>query len=307
MAGVTDQPFRNLCRSQGAHWVVSEMVTSDQKLWKTSKSSHRLQFQSEAEPRWVQIAGADPEMMAEAASANVDLGAQIIDINMGCPAKKVCKKAAGSALMRDEPLVRKILEAVVNAVTVPVTLKIRLGWSQEEQNAATIAKIAEDSGIQLLSVHGRTKACKFTGEVNYSAIAEVVKSVDIPVIANGDIGSAEKAAWVLEETGAAGVMIGRAAQGQPWLAKEIDLFLKSKIIQKKPDLAEIKRLLMTHIVDLDHFYGEVMGPRIARKHVGWYFAGLDKTSEAIDFIKEFNGLKHVSEQLVAIDHYLEGY
>lgn len=301
MAGVTDQPYRNLCRSNGAYWVVSEMVTSDQSLWGTKKSSHRLQFESEAEPRWVQIAGGDPEVLAQAASSNEALGAQIIDINMGCPAKKVCKKAAGSALLRDEKLVKEILNKVVEAVSVPVTLKIRLGWSLEEQNAVTIAKIAEDAGIQLLSVHGRTKACKFTGVVNYDAIAEVVKAVSIPVIANGDIDTAEKAHWVLNHTGAEGVMIGRAAQGKPWLAAQVDNFLKTEINQKNPSLAEIKTMLTTHIVDLSHFYGEVMGPRIARKHVGWYFAGLAKNTETVGFIKKFNGLKHVSEQLNAIE------
>jgi tRNA-dihydrouridine synthase B len=301
MAGVTDQPFRNLCRRKGAFWVVSEMVTSDQRLWHTSKSSHRLQFGSEAEPRWVQIAGADPDMLAEAAISNERLGAQIIDINMGCPAKKVCRKAAGSALMRDEKLVQQILEKVVKAVSVPVTLKIRLGWSPEEQNATKIARIAQDAGIHLLSVHGRTKACKFGGNVNYDAIAEVVEAVDIPVIANGDIGTAEKAAWVLTHTGAAGIMIGRAAQGQPWLASQIDYYLKTKIIEKNPSLGEIKSMLMTHIVDLSQFYGEVMGPRIARKHVGWYFAGLIGNEDTIGFTKRFNGLNQVSEQIEAIE------
>jgi tRNA-dihydrouridine synthase B len=301
MAGVTDQPFRNLCRSKGAYWVVSEMVTSDQKLWHTSKSSHRLQFGSEAEPRWVQIAGADPLMMAEAAFSNQELGAQIIDINMGCPAKKVCKKAAGSALLRDEKLVQRILESVVSAVSVPVTLKIRLGWSLDEQNAVKIAEIAQDAGVQLLSVHGRTKACKFAGTVNYDAIAEVVTAVDIPVIANGDIGSTEKAAWVLEHTGAAGIMIGRAAQGKPWLASQIDHYLKMKKNEKNPNLCEIKNMLMTHIVDLGHFYGEVMGPRIARKHVGWYFAGLTEIEDTVGFTRKFNSLNQISEQLEAIE------
>jgi len=301
MAGVTDQPFRNLCRSKGAYWLVSEMITSDQSLWGTKKSSYRLRFGSEAEPRWVQIAGADPESLAEAALSNEAMGAQIIDINMGCPAKKVCKKAAGSALLRDEKLVEAILKKVVDTVTVPVTLKIRLGWSIEEQNAVKIARIAEDAGIQLLSVHGRTKACKFTGTVNYDAIAEVVEAVEIPVIANGDIDSSEKAEWVLGHTGAAGIMIGRAAQGQPWLAPQIDYFLKTKLNQKKPCLAEIKTMLMTHIVELNHFYGEVMGPRIARKHVGWYFAGLTKNTKTIGFIKEFNGLKDVLQQLEALE------
>jgi len=301
MAGVTDQPFRNLCRNKGAHWVVSEMITSDQSLWNTRKSRQRLRFESEAEPRWVQIAGGDSGSLAQAALSNEALGAQIIDINMGCPAKKVCKKAAGSALLRDEKLVEEILKAVVKAVSVPVTLKIRLGWSLSEQNATNIARIAEDSGIQLLSVHGRTKACKFTGDVNYDAIAEVVDAVDIPVIANGDIDTTKKAKWVLDHTGAVGIMIGRAAQGRPWLAAQIDYFLETQKSQKNPSLAEIKTMLMTHIVELSHFYGEVMGPRIARKHVGWYFASLVKNAETVGFIKEFNSLKHVSEQLSAVE------
>jgi len=301
MAGVTDQPFRNLCRSKGAYWVVSEMVTSDQKLWHTTKSSHRLQFASEAEPRWVQIAGAVPEMMAEAAFSNQELGAQIIDINMGCPAKKVCKKAAGSALMRDEKLVQQILEKVVSATSVPVTLKIRLGWSQEEQNAVRIAEIAQAAGIQLLSVHGRTKACKFSGTVNYDAIAEVVAAVDIPVIANGDIDSAEKAAWVLDHTNAAGIMIGRATQGRPWLASQVDHYLKMKKNEINPSLGEIKSMLVTHIRELGRFYGEVMGPRIARKHVGWYFAGLTENEDTAGFTNKFNSLSQISGQLEAIE------
>ena len=270
MAGVTDQPFRNMCRRYGAQWLVSEMLTSDTSLWNTPKSMNRLRFEGEPGPRWVQIAGAEPAMMSEAASFNEKQGANIIDINMGCPAKKVCRKAAGSALMKDEVLVQQILAATVEAVSVPVTLKIRLGWSLDQQNAVTIAQLAEDCGIQLVTVHGRTRADKFTGEVDYSAIKKVVDAVDIPVVANGDINSPEKAAWVLEETGAAAIMIGRGAQGKPWLPAQIDEFLKMGFVKINPNLGEILNVLATHISELSEFYGESMGVRIARKHVGWY-------------------------------------
>ncbi|HIG40096.1 MAG TPA: tRNA dihydrouridine synthase DusB [Gammaproteobacteria bacterium] len=309
MAGVTDQPFRNLCRSQGAYWVVSEMVTSDHRLWDTVKSSHRLRFQTESEPRWIQIAGGDPRILAEAARLNVERGAQIIDINMGCPAKKVCNKMAGSALMRDEQLVGRILESVVNAVDVPVTLKIRLGWSLQEKNAQVIARMAESTGVQLLTVHGRSRACRFTGQVDYEAIGEIVQSVSIPVIANGDIDSETKAADVLSQTGAAAVMVGRAAQGRPWLVAQIDHYLKTGKLKKSPGLCEVKTILISHIKNLAEFYGEVMGPRIARKHVGWYFRGISKDYAAKDyvessFLREFNGLSHSQEQIQAIENAL---
>ena len=238
MAGVTDQPFRQLCRRLGAGLVVSEMVTSDTRLWNSRKSRLRLQHDGEPEPRSVQIAGGDPEMMAEAARMNAQLGAQIIDINMGCPAKKVCNKAAGSALLRDEPLVAAICAAVVQAVDIPVTLKIRTGWDPENRNALRIARIAEDSGIQALAVHGRTRSELYTGHAEYDTIAAVKQSISIPVFANGDIDSPQKAAEVLQHTGADAVMIGRAAQGRPWIFREIDHYLRSGELLAEPPLAE---------------------------------------------------------------------
>ncbi|MDG1444277.1 MAG: tRNA dihydrouridine synthase DusB [Pseudomonadales bacterium] len=309
MAGVTDQPFRNLCRELGATWLVSEMVTSDQTLWHTSKSRNRLRFSDEAGPRWVQIAGGDPQMLANAAKVNEGFGAEIIDINMGCPAKKVCKKAAGSALLKDEKLVAQILEAVVSSVDVPVTLKIRLGWSDEQQNAVRIAKIAEDSGVSLLTVHGRTRASRFTGSVNYAAIGEVVEATSIPVIANGDICSAQHARQVLDQTNAAGVMIGRAAQGNPWLINQVDAYLSSGQLPNNPTYGEIKTRLVTHIYNLAEFYGQVMGPRIARKHVGWYLAKVksaedaDATQQKHDFSQSFNRIDTATEQVDAIVDY----
>ncbi len=269
MAGVTDRPFRNLCRQFGAYWTVSEMVTSDQRLWHTDKSRRRLAHTQESGPRWVQLAGAEPAQIAAAARANVELGAEIIDINMGCPAKKVCHRAAGSALLRDEQLVADILAAVVQSVDVPVTLKIRLGWSKDEINAPRIAKLAERSGISLLTVHGRTRACKFGGLVDYNRIAEVKREVGIPVIANGDIDSAETAVRVLEVTGCDGIMIGRAAQGKPWLPADIDHYLRVGKQPEQKSLLEIHEMLLGHLQALHTFYGEHQGLRIARKHVGW--------------------------------------
>lgn len=297
MAGVTDQPFRNLCRQYGAYWLVSEMVTSDVRLWHTRKSQKRLAFSNEAEPRWVQLAGAEPVMMAEAAKQNVSLGAQIVDINMGCPAKKVCNKAAGSALLRDEKLVAKILEAVVGAVSVPVTLKIRLGWSKEEQNAVRIARIGEESGIKLLTVHGRTRACRFKGEVDYEAIGEVKAAVSIPVVANGDIDSAAKARQVLEFTGADAVMIGRAAQGAPWLPAQIDHYLRKGDEPVTPGMDEISRILIHHVDQLKNFYGEYAGVRIARKHVGW---SLDRLAGGAGIKAEFFKAESNEEQKILL-------
>lgn len=245
------------------------MVTSDRRLWHTEKSRHRLGHADEPGVSWVQLAGADPAMMADAARANVDLGADIIDINMGCPAKKVCNRAAGSALLRDEALVGEILDAVVNAVDVPVTLKIRLGWSPEETNAESIAAIAEDAGVQLLTVHGRTRACRFQGEVNYDAITRVCDSTSLPVIANGDIDTAEKAAAVLKQTGAAAIMIGRAAQGRPWLPGQVDQYLRTGVLAAEPETWLIAETLVKHVASLHQFYGDLTGLRIARKHVGW--------------------------------------
>lgn len=269
MAGVSDHAFRERCREFGSYWLVSEMVTSDHRLWQTPKSKARLPHGKESGLSWVQLVGSDPASMAAAARENVYLGADIIDINMGCPAKKVCNKAAGSALLRDEALVAKILKEVVAAVNVPVTLKIRLGWSREQINAVTIAKLAEDVGIALLTVHGRTRACRFRGEVDYEAIAEVCSAVDMPVIANGDITSPERAKEVLEVTGAAGVMVGRAAQGRPWLLAQIDSYLINGYYSPAPQINEVVAMLRRHLVDLYKLYGEYRGVRVARKHVGW--------------------------------------
>ncbi|XOV90776.1 MAG: tRNA dihydrouridine synthase DusB [Pseudomonadota bacterium] len=297
MAGVTDLPYRNLCRSLGAHWVVSEMITSDSRLWQTKKSDFRLRFHAEAAPRWIQIAGADPGMMAEAARLNEAKGAQIVDINMGCPAKKVCNRAAGSALMRDEALVAEILAAVVGAVKVPVTLKMRLGWSTENRNAATIARIAESLGVSLVTVHGRTRACRFEGQVDYDAIGEVKSAVGIPVIANGDIDSVTRATAVLARTGCDAVMVGRAAQGQPWLPAHIDRYLQSGVEPENISLAEIKVHMLTHILELHAFYGEATGVRIARKHVGWYLKALEMES----FTRRFNRLEQARDQVDALE------
>lgn len=303
MAGVTDQPFRDLCRHYGAYWCVSEMLTSNQALWHTRKSQSRLSFQNEIGPRWVQIAGGDAEILASAAAAAEQLGADIIDINMGCPAKKVCKKAAGSALMKDVALVQNIFDAVRRSVAIPVTVKIRLGWSLDDINAPLIARLAEDSGLALVTVHGRSRACKFAGTVHYDRIGEVVNAVNIPVVANGDIQSAEAAHQVLAETGAAGVMIGRAAQGKPWLPAQIDQFLISGENKKNPELGEIKSMLMTHIHKLADFYGDVAGPRIARKHVGWYLSDLNGRSLSVlkEALQVFNQKETEAEQLEAIE------
>jgi tRNA-dihydrouridine synthase B len=293
MAGVTDRPFRQLCRRLGAGLVVSEMVTSDVRLWNSRKSSLRLLHAGDPEPRSVQIAGGDPQMMADAARKNVELGAQIIDINMGCPAKKVCNKAAGSALLRDEPLVREILDAVVGAVDVPVTLKIRTGWDHQNRNGITVAKIAEDAGIAALSVHGRTRADLYTGEAEYETIAAIKQAVSIPVFANGDIDSPQKAKAVLDATGADALLIGRAAQGRPWIFREIEHYLRTGETLPAPSLLEVERILLEHLAALHAFYGELMGVRIARKHVGWYLATLPGARE---FRAQFNRLDSTDAQ-----------
>ena len=293
MAGVTDRPFRQLCRRLGAGLVVSEMVTSDVRLWNSRKSSLRLMHAGDPEPRSVQIAGGDPQMMADAARKNVELGAQIIDINMGCPAKKVCNKAAGSALLRDEPLVREILDAVVGAVDVPVTLKIRTGWDRQNKNGITVAKIAEDAGIAALSVHGRTRADLYTGDAEYETIAAIKQAISIPVFANGDIDSPEKAKAVLDATGADALLIGRAAQGRPWIFREIEHYLRTGETLPAPSLLEVERILLEHLAALHAFYGELMGVRIARKHVGWYLATLPGARE---FRAQFNRLDSTDAQ-----------
>ena len=270
MAGVTDKPFRMLCKRLGAGLCVSEMTTSDPRLWKTEKSLHRMDHDGEPAPISVQIAGTVPEILAEAAKYNVDHGAQIIDINMGCPAKKVCNAWAGSALMRDEALVARILSAVVKAVDVPVTLKIRTGWDAQNRNALNIARIAEDSGIAALAVHGRTRDQQYTGFAEYDTIAAVKAALRIPVLANGDVDSPEKAAFVLQHTGADAVLVGRAAQGRPWIFREIAHYLATGEKLPEPGLQEVRDLLLGHLEHLHAFYGEVSGVRIARKHLGWY-------------------------------------
>ncbi|KEA65544.1 tRNA dihydrouridine synthase B [Marinobacterium lacunae] len=303
MAGVTDRPFRQLCRRMGAGLVVSEMVTSDTRLWNSRKSALRLDHTGEAEPRSVQIAGGDPEMMADAARMNAQRGAQIIDINMGCPAKKVCNKAAGSALLRDEVLVGEILDAVVNAVDIPVTLKIRTGWSPEQRNGEQIAQMAEKAGIAALAVHGRTRADRYQGEAEYDTIARICAQVSIPVFANGDIDCAHKAREVLDYTGASAVMIGRAAQGRPWLLREIDHYLRTGKELAAPQAEEILSILTGHLEALYAFYGDFMGVRIARKHVGWY---LQQHPEAAGFRKHFNQLETASDQVTAVTALLAG-
>ncbi|MFQ5934886.1 MAG: tRNA dihydrouridine synthase DusB [Acidiferrobacterales bacterium] len=273
MAGVTDRPFRQLCKRLGAGMAISEMVSSNSLLWGSEKTLRRANHEGEVEPRSVQIAGTDPEMMAQAAKFNVDRGAQIIDINMGCPAKKVCNVMAGSALLQDEALVGRILEAVVRAVDVPVTLKIRTGWDRSHRNGVRIARIAEQCGIQLLAVHGRTRACLYQGEAEYDTIAEINAVTSIPLVANGDITTPEKAKRVLEYTGAAGLMIGRAAQGWPWIFREIDHYLGTGRKYSEPPVAEVRDTLLDHLCNLYSFYGEYTGVRVARKHISWYSKG----------------------------------
>ncbi|MFP5344124.1 MAG: tRNA dihydrouridine synthase DusB [Gammaproteobacteria bacterium] len=273
MAGVTDRPFRQLCKQLGAGMAVSEMVSSNSLLWGSAKTRRRANHEGETEPRIIQIAGADPGLMAEAAKYNVDNGAQIIDINMGCPAKKVCNVMAGSALLQDEPLVARILEAVVRAVKVPVTLKIRTGWSREHRNGVTVARIAEQCGIQALAVHGRTRACAFGGAAEYDTIAAIKTEVKIPVIANGDIRTPEQAKAVLDYTRADGIMIGRAAQGRPWLFRAIQHYLETGRLMPEPGAAEIRAILTGHMHNLYAFYGEHTGVMMARKHLSWYSKG----------------------------------
>jgi tRNA-dihydrouridine synthase B len=302
MAGVTDRPFRELCRRYGAGLAVSEMLISDATQWQSRKSQWRMDHTGEPGPISVQIAGSDPAQMADAARRNVELGAQIIDINMGCPAKKVCKRAAGSALLRDEKLVAEILSAVVQAVTVPVTLKIRTGWSLEERNGVRIAQIAEDCGIQLLAVHGRTKACRFEGAVEYDTIAAIKTCVRIPVLANGDIGSPQQAKAVRDYTGADGVMIGRSAQGRPWLCGQIARYLDDGVLLPDPSRDEQKRTMLGHLLALHQLYGDTMGPRIARKHIGWYLA---ENCEGSAFMQHFNRIEIATQQYDALHDFFE--
>ncbi len=299
MAGISDRPFRELCKQLGAGLAVSEMVASNPALRHHKRTVLKADHQGESGLRSVQILGTDPQQMAEAALFNAQRGAHIIDINMGCPAKKVCSVAAGSALLRDEALVKKILDAVVNAVDIPVTLKIRTGWDLHNRNAVQIAKIAEQSGIAALTLHGRTRACKFNGTAEYETIKKVKQSVSIPIIANGDIDSAEKADYVLATTGADAIMIGRAAQGNPWLFNEISYFLKTGKTLEKPTDSTIHSTLLSHLEQLYSFYGNVSGVRIARKHIGWYFKHLGTINQ--DTKNNINQATCPSRQLVLIN------
>ena len=301
MAGVTDRPFRQLCKKMGAGLAVSEMVTSNSLLYGSAKTQRRANHDGEVAPISVQIAGSIPSMMAEAARHNVDRGAQIIDINMGCPAKKICNVMAGSALLKDEPLVGRILEAVVNAVPgTPVTLKIRTGWDKANRNALAILKIAEQSGIRALAMHGRTRACGYTGFAEYETIAAVKAEARIPIIANGDITSPEKAKFVLEATGADALMIGRAAQGRPWLFREIEHFLATGTHLLPPRVSEIHDILLAHLQDLYDFYGIDTGVRVARKHISWYTRGLIGSAA---FRHRMNQLPHIVQQQQAVNDF----
>jgi tRNA-dihydrouridine synthase B len=300
MAGVTDRPFRMLCKRLGAGMAVSEMVSSNSLLYGSEKTKRRANHEGEVDPISVQIVGADPGMLARAAQYNVDHGAQIIDINMGCPAKKICNVMAGSALLQNEPLVATLLEAVVGAVSVPVTLKIRTGWDKANRNAIRIAQIAESCGIQALAIHGRTRACAYTGDAEYETIAAVKAAVNIPIIANGDITTPEKAKYVLEKTGADAVMIGRAAQGRPWLFREIEYFLKTGAHLPAPEVGEIHRVLLAHVQELYDFYGEHNGLRVARKHISWYTKGLAGSAH---FRHRMNQLEQPDEQLAAVNEF----
>jgi tRNA-dihydrouridine synthase B len=303
MAGVTDRPFRQLCKHLGAGMAVSEMVAANARLRDTEKSQRRTDHAGEVEPVAVQIAGADPAVMADAARCNVDRGAQIIDINMGCPAKKVCNVLAGSALLRDEPLVGRILDAVVKAVDVPVTLKIRTGWDPDNRNAERVARVAESAGVRALAIHGRTRVCGFGGQAEYDTIAAVKAAVRIPIVANGDIASPQRARRVLERTGADAIMIGRAAQGRPWLFREIDHYLRTGSVLPSPTADEIHRVLRKHLQDLYTFYGDVTGVRVARKHIAWYTKGL---AGAEAFRQAMNQAQTTDRQLAAVDEYFTG-
>lgn len=303
MAGVTDRPFRELCLRLGAGMAVSEMLLANPDVWDTQKTRMRMDHSAEGGLRSVQIAGADPEMMAFAARYNVEQGAQIVDINMGCPAKKVNKKLAGSALLRAPDQVKAICRAVVDAVEVPVTLKIRTGWDPDNRNGVEIARIAENCGIAALAVHGRTRACLYKGEAEYDTIRAIKQAVSIPVVANGDINSPEKARYVLDYTGVDAVMIGRAAQGRPWIFREIRHFLETGTKLPPPEREEVRTLMNEHVTNLHRFYGAYLGARIARKHVGWY---LDEEETGREFRKHFNALDCADAQLEALEAYFDG-
>jgi len=294
MAGVTDAPFRRLCRRFGAAMTTSEMTTADIGLWNTAKSMRRLDLDMDTEPVVVQIAGSDPEQMAVAAALCVERGAQIVDINMGCPAKKVCSRAAGSALLQDPDLVRRILDRVVAAVDVPVTLKIRTGWDRAHRNAPHIARIAEQAGIQALAVHGRTRACRYRGEAEYDTVAQIKREVSIPVIANGDITTPEKSLEVLRLSSVDGLMIGRGAQGRPWIFRALDFYFKNGTPIAPLDKREVRDIMLGHLSDLYQFYGDTTGVRVARKHLTWYCAGLENAEE---FRSQVVRVESASEQI----------
>ena len=305
MAGVTDRPFRQLSKTMGAGMAVSEMVASNSLLWGSEKTMRRGNHEGEVEPKVVQIAGSDPAMMAEAALYNIASGAQIIDINMGCPAKKICNVAAGSALLKDELLVARIVCAVVEAARphgVPVTLKIRTGWDKNNRNALSVARIAENAGIASLAIHGRTRACMYTGDAEYDTIKAVKAAIGIPVVANGDITTPEKARFVLDYTGADAVMIGRAAQGRPWIFREIQHYLETGMHLPPPEVEEIRIVMLGHLEDHYHFYGMETGARIARKHISWYTKGLAGSAA---FRRQMNMLLTAREQLRAINEFFD--
>jgi tRNA-dihydrouridine synthase B len=302
MAGVADDPFRAICFRYGAGLVVSEMLSSNPKVRSSTKSKQRMTYSQKTGIRSVQIAGSEPILMAQAAQFNVRQGAQIIDINMGCPAKKVNKKLAGSALLPHPKRVSDILQAVITAVDVPVTLKIRTGWDNENRNGLQIAKIAENCGIQSLVVHGRTRACLFNGNAEYDTIAEIKQGVSIPVIANGDITDPLKAKWVLDYTGVDGLMIGRGAQGRPWLFQQIDHYLHTGQLLPAPPLPEFKQLVIEHVSAMHRFYGDIAGSRIARKHVGWY---LQSCKQIQHFRQHFNTVDNANQQLEALEKFFD--
>ena len=307
MAGVTDRPYRMLCKRLGAGYAVSEMAASNPRLWASEKTARRLNHDGESEPKAVQLAGADPAMLAEAARFNIIRGAQVIDINMGCPAKKVCNVACGSALLKDETLVARILDTVVSACTphgVPVTLKFRTGWDPDNRNALRIGELAQQAGIAMLTLHGRTRACGFGGQAEYATIAAVKRAVSIPVVANGDIDSPEKARHVLDVTGADAVMIGRAAQGRPWIFGEIDHFLTTGARLPPPSTDTVRELLLAHLEDHYRFYGEHVGLRTARKHIGWYLRPLIGGDA---FCDEMNRIEDCASQAAAVDRFLRAH
>lgn len=302
MAGVTDRPFRQLCKQLGAGYAVSEMAASNPRLWQTEKTARRINHDGEMAPRAVQIAGADPQMLADCARFNVERGAQVIDINMGCPVKKVCNSWCGSALLQDEKLVAKILDAVVAAVDVPVTLKFRTGWDRQHKNALQIARLAQSAGIAMLTLHGRTRADGYRGEAEYETIAAVKQAVTIPVVANGDIDTPEKARHVLHVTGADAIMIGRAAQGRPWIFREMDHFLTTGSHLAAPRVDEVALLMDEHLRAHYAFYGDYLGVRTARKHIGWYVRDL---IDGEAFRQRMNALEDCEQQLQVVKEFFE--